>query len=177
VIEQTLLAFTNTAYLFDNLHDTHLKPAHVFLREVRVSSQRLKSLAEPFSPSDKFPRDSRPAGIGSGFAYSPEVSTLLGRMMSYCFRHFLFGILTGVVNTQSLSTPLQRGLRFFLHPLPAAPSNRLTAVLLRSLQRTTGLPRSLHQPKSRRRCHLSTGRSTFARATTELPGLPPCLLA
>jgi hypothetical protein len=52
----------------------------------------LKSLAEPLSLSDKLSRDSRPAGIDSGLAYSPEVSPLSGEIMSCRFRHSMFCI-------------------------------------------------------------------------------------
>jgi len=62
---------------------------------VRVSSQGLKSLAEPLSHSDKFSRDSRPAGTSSGLACSPEVSHHFGR--DHVVSCLPFRVCTGVV--------------------------------------------------------------------------------
>jgi hypothetical protein len=87
--------------------------------------------------SDKFSRDERPAGTSSDFACSPEVSSPFGRDNVESVPPFR--VYTGVANPQPLSAPLQCGIRFFLHPLPTAPSKRLTAVLLRSLKEDNGL--------------------------------------
>ena len=75
--------------------------------------------------SDKFSRDERPAGTSSGIACSPEVGNPFG--WDNVESAPPFRVYTGRADPQPLSAPFQYGIRFFLHPLPTAPSKRLTA--------------------------------------------------
>src|SRR5947207_8943693 len=72
-----------------------------------------------------------------------------------------------------LSVPLQSGVGFFHHPLPAPPSKSL-AKLLPPLGRRTGLPRFAHMPERVRSCFIRRWVGVSATGEDSTP-VPPTL--